>query len=296
MAESTIEAGGSSVDDEMLMNHIQNYRVIYDKTCKGYKNRTTKRNAWEEVAKKFSMSVDECQRRYNTIRTRYSKYLKQHRAARKTGTGRDDVPKIRKEYEYLRWLTVHIKHREGTSNYKMEHEADSDADEAQRSSSKDDVDCDDQSVGDDQSDSTFTTSTDDMLLSMYDTETVKKKMPRKSHSPDYSVRKKNKLTNAEIDQQLLHTMSQINQAIKHENATKSGIGDDDDDEDKLFCLSLVKQLKNMNPQEKSQVKIDILKAFCPPMIQGSSHYPPYYHPYHPSQDYLSIADLSNTTE
>ena len=47
--------------------------------------------------------------------------------------------------------------------------------EAQRSSSKDDVDCDDQSVGDEQSDSTFTTSTDDMLLSMYDTETVKKK-------------------------------------------------------------------------------------------------------------------------
>ena len=70
MAESTVEAGGSSVDDEMLMNHIQNYRVIYDKICKGYKNRTTIRNAWEEVAKKFSMSVDECQRRYNTIRTR----------------------------------------------------------------------------------------------------------------------------------------------------------------------------------------------------------------------------------
>ena len=92
-------------------------------------------------------------------------------------------------------------------------------------------------------------------------------------------------------------MFQINQAIKHENATKYGIGDDDDD--KLFCLSLVKQLKNMNPQEKSQVKIDILKAFFPPMMQGSSHYPPYYKPYHPSQDYLSIAhqtDLSNTTE
>ena len=145
--------------------------------------------------------------------------MKQHRTARKTGTGTDDLPKIRKEYEYLRWLTLHIKHREGTSNYKMEHEADSD-DEAQRSSSKDDVDCDDQSVGDEQSDSTFTTSTDDMLFSMYDTETVKKKMPQKSHSPDDSVRKKNKLTNAEIDQQLLHTMSQINQAIKHENATK----------------------------------------------------------------------------
>ena len=80
MAESTVEAG---VKDEMLMNHIQNYRAIYNKTCKGYKNRTTKRTAWEEVAKKFSISVNECQRCYNTIQTRYSKYLKQHRTARK---------------------------------------------------------------------------------------------------------------------------------------------------------------------------------------------------------------------
>ena len=95
------------VNNEIL---IQNYRVIYDKTCREYR-------AWKEVADKLGIEVDEAVRRYNSIRTNFSKYLKRQKKGKVSGTGKKDIPKIKEEYEYLRWLTVHIKHRNTTTNY-----------------------------------------------------------------------------------------------------------------------------------------------------------------------------------
>ena len=34
----------------------------------------------------------------------------------KSGSGCNDLPELREEYDYLRWLVVHIKHRESTTN------------------------------------------------------------------------------------------------------------------------------------------------------------------------------------
>ena len=36
----------------------------------------------------------------------------------KSGSGRNDLPEIREDLEHLRWLAVHIKHRQGTTNIK----------------------------------------------------------------------------------------------------------------------------------------------------------------------------------
>ena len=33
-----------------------------------------------------------------------------------SGTGTDDLPELRDDYEYLRWLIVHIKHRASSTN------------------------------------------------------------------------------------------------------------------------------------------------------------------------------------
>ena len=76
-----------------------------------------RKNAWKEVADNLGIEVDEAVRRYNSIRTNFSKYLKHHKKGKVSGTGKKDIPKIKQEYEYLRWLTVHIKHRNTTTNY-----------------------------------------------------------------------------------------------------------------------------------------------------------------------------------
>jgi len=45
------------------------------------------------------------------------KYLKHHKKRKVSGTGRKDIPEIKEEYEYVRWLVVHIKRRNTTTNY-----------------------------------------------------------------------------------------------------------------------------------------------------------------------------------
>ena len=109
------------INNKILMNLIQNYRVIYDKTCREYRDVRKKKNAWKEVADKLGIEVDEAVRRYNSIRTNFSKYLKRQKKGKVSGTGKKDIPKIKEEYEYLRWLTVHIKHRNTTTNYVRRH-------------------------------------------------------------------------------------------------------------------------------------------------------------------------------
>ena len=111
MANSTNNT--EEVDDQTLMNCIQNYRVIYDKGSKDYKDQRKKKNAWSEVSLQLGIEVLEAQTRYKSIHTKFSKYIKQMRG--RSGSGRCDLPPIREDLEHLRWLLVHIKHRSSTT-------------------------------------------------------------------------------------------------------------------------------------------------------------------------------------
>eukprot|EP00795_Rhopilema_esculentum_P003869 gene3869-15166_t len=101
------------IDNEMLMNYVQHYRVIYDKSCKDFKIPLKKRNAWKETSQKLGIDIAEAQKRYNNIRTTFSKYAKRLKCVR-SGSGRSDVPELRSDMEYLRWL----EYLPGTTNFK----------------------------------------------------------------------------------------------------------------------------------------------------------------------------------
>ena len=96
-----------NVGNEKLMNCIRNYRVIYDKSSKGYKIPQQKRNAWIEISETLGIGVEEAQTRYKSIRTNFSKYVKRIKCTR-SGAGRSDLPEIKEDYEHLRWLITHI--------------------------------------------------------------------------------------------------------------------------------------------------------------------------------------------
>ena len=52
MASSVMEGSGvkANVDNETLMDCVQNYRCIYDKTCKHYKNSLSSNlSSWKSV-------------------------------------------------------------------------------------------------------------------------------------------------------------------------------------------------------------------------------------------------------
>lgn len=97
------------------MNCIQNYHVIYDKSSKVY-NVPQKKNAWKIISAKLGIDIGEGQKQYNNIRTNFSKYTKRVQCT-KSGSGHNNLPEI-EDLEYLRWLALHIKHRQGAMNIK----------------------------------------------------------------------------------------------------------------------------------------------------------------------------------
>eukprot|EP00795_Rhopilema_esculentum_P005729 gene5729-10983_t len=107
--------GASMAEEQEIDNDIR--QVIYDKSCKDFKIPLKKRNAWKEISQKLGIDIAEAQKRYNNIRKTFSKYAKRLKCVR-SGSGRSDVPELRSDMEYLRWLMNHIKHRPSTTNFK----------------------------------------------------------------------------------------------------------------------------------------------------------------------------------
>ena len=99
---------------QMLKNRQEiNYLwILYVNIVQYTTNRTPnirikeqKNNAWQAVAQALEMDVSSVQKRYNTIRSNFSKYLKDIKG--KSGSGRDEI-EILPDLEHLRWLITHI--------------------------------------------------------------------------------------------------------------------------------------------------------------------------------------------
>ena len=92
---------------------VREYRCIYDKACKDYKDITCKSNAWKEIAAKCALAGEQkdpkaLQQRYSNIRTTFGRYLGKLKAP--SGSGRDEIS-LKPQWEHLRWLITHIEHR-----------------------------------------------------------------------------------------------------------------------------------------------------------------------------------------
>ena len=59
------------ITNELFMEEIRKYPVIYDRYIKAFKDQNKKRNAWENVSKATGLSVAECQKRYKNIHRIY---------------------------------------------------------------------------------------------------------------------------------------------------------------------------------------------------------------------------------
>lgn len=100
-----------------LMETVREYGALYDKNLKDFKNRQMKENAWRAVSETVGLSIDDFKRRYNSNRTAFSRYLRSLKPP--SGSGRDSII-LKPEYEHLRWLIKHIKHRAyTTSNFQL---------------------------------------------------------------------------------------------------------------------------------------------------------------------------------
>ena len=101
------------MSERELMDLVRQYRVLYDKGVKGFRDRTLKENAWSEIAQKLNMTPKEAECKYNSQRTMFGRYIKQLKPA--SGAGRESVI-VKPEFEHMRWLICHIDHRRTSSN------------------------------------------------------------------------------------------------------------------------------------------------------------------------------------
>ncbi len=62
--------------DEAFMDIIREYPTIYDRASKDFKDKNKKSNCWKAVAERLGEPVDIVKRRYESIRTQFSKYLR----------------------------------------------------------------------------------------------------------------------------------------------------------------------------------------------------------------------------
>lgn len=108
----TTNTDASKLTDEEFMQVIKQFPAVYDRRSEPFKDKCCKEGAWEKISECLGVRVEDVKRRYDTIRTRLSRYLKKA----KEGYWVNDVtnlvdPKI----EYLNWLVPHIKTRESTT-------------------------------------------------------------------------------------------------------------------------------------------------------------------------------------
>ena len=99
--------------DEVFMDIIREYPTIYNRSSKDFKDKTKKSNCWRAVAERLDEPVDIVKRRYESIRTQFSKDIRARKGT--SGCRSDDIP-LTAKFEHLRWLKTFIITRTSTIN------------------------------------------------------------------------------------------------------------------------------------------------------------------------------------
>ena len=71
------------------MDIIKEFPVIHNHAYADFKDRNIKKNAWRKISELLDVEERECIKRYESIRTTFSRYVR--KALGKSGTGRDEI-------------------------------------------------------------------------------------------------------------------------------------------------------------------------------------------------------------
>ena len=279
----------TEIDSETLMNCVRNYRVIYDNSLKDFKVPSKKNNAWKEISAKLGIELEYAKRRYNSIRTKFSKYLKRVKSTQ-SGSERNDLLEIREEFEHLRWLLVHIKHRKSTANFKRmhvydittntnrptspltesmvnaDHRMDEAEDESEDENSCNEATKENESVKNDDS------VCDDagQNINIEEGHGENRSVPdvrQEEGTSDYKHPKGRKrsrskeakpIAGIDMDRGFMKALTSLKKSREEREPEKKEEAIDDDYH---FCLSLVGSLKNLEPRFKSMAKFQVMKVF-----------------------------------
>lgn len=247
MANDTVE----EFSRERLMDDVRQYSCLYDKYCKDYQDKNVKNSAWAAVAAKYGITPAEAEKKYKTIRSSYTRYLKRKRNA-PAGSRNADAP-TPIAFQNLDWLASHIDHKEtsvkwvssGKSEGYLNEYSPVDEDDVYRGS-----------YGELIRDEGQTNGVDDGPLSSMgiDSESVSSQrapsqvvsggsVGERSITMYYEKPKAKEETGETVLTVKPLVESRLKRKIEH------------DDEDELFCLSLAANLKRLSPRSRAIAKM-----------------------------------------
>ena len=102
-------------DDALFMQIIRDFPTIYNRASKDFKDTNKKANCWRTIAQRLGEPVDSVKRRYETIRTDFSRYLRKKKG--KSGSGAGNI-EMDAKYEHLLWLKTIIISRPTSGNFR----------------------------------------------------------------------------------------------------------------------------------------------------------------------------------
>ncbi|XP_065194109.1 uncharacterized protein LOC135825298 [Sycon ciliatum] len=254
-------------DEQRFMECIRKHCVLYDRTCPEHRDCSSRNKAWTVVCMETGQPLNHVKKRYNTVRTRLSRYVKA--VSNGLGEGWMGSLTMPRELEHLHWLVVHIRQRKST----LRAERKSDSHKCAASASEDDVDYGDvfpsafsdeaplqtslTSPSSSSSSSTLSSPTwtnpqpgiGNLIAGGTKGTIVTKRMrhPQQQSTVPAST--------ADVTSKRPHASSKPS-VVPLDPKTAAGWCDMDD-EDGLFCLSMVSHLKNLPPAQRSWARIKL---------------------------------------
>lgn len=250
---------------ERLMDDVRQYPCLYDKYCKDYQDKNLKNNAWAAVAAKYGITSADAEKKYKTIRSSYTRYLKRKRNAPPGSRNADGPTPI--AFQNLDWLASHIDHKEIAirltpygkgDGYLNEYEGDEDVYRG--------------SYGEMVRDGTQMNGVSEVPLSNVGIDRDLLSGGERAVPTSQAISASGAMTERSITMfyekpKTIEENGDTTVNLKALNSYQQPLGAasskrkrDNDDEDELFCLSLVPNLKRLTPRNKAIAKMRFQQA------------------------------------
>ena len=260
-AASTVSAG-------VFLEEVQKYPCLYNKFCKEYKDKYIKINCWRKIGEKFSLTPEEAEKKFKNLRTTYGRHLKNQKNV-PSGSGRDAIPDLPKDFQNLEWLQQHICFRKTSGNFpKQGLEEDDDGGDIEQ------IDVDRDSPAERSIDSAEQSSAENLDPENQDEQTPRDeqsisesfKAPNNGKRPWSSHSKKATKTKEQIcpvEQALLKSATSLAEHVKQAAEVKRQKKDEVDVEceDSLYCKSLIPRLRRLDQRSRAYVRMQIEQLF-----------------------------------
>lgn len=102
-----------ALNEELLIETVRMYPILYDLSHKHYHDVTQRENAWMEISSTLKHSVFECKRKWNSLRDSFRKALRKRKSK---GGQQTKVTKLWKYEENMAFVSPFLTEREQSSS------------------------------------------------------------------------------------------------------------------------------------------------------------------------------------